>query len=88
MFHDIYTFLSRQIITPTLKHKCRIFPAKDLRQYSNLRSNEMSQMLGANWLYINKFSKKSFQLSPNLLLFLPILFLFILFIKMILILLI
>lgn len=48
MFHDIYTFLSRQIITPTLKHKCRIFPAKDLRQYSNLRSNEMSQMLGAN----------------------------------------
>ena len=54
MFNKIYKFLKLNVMSPSLKQKCRIFLAKDLRQYKLEYRELMSHMVGNNWILGNK----------------------------------
>lgn len=41
-------------MSPSLKQKCRILPAKDLRQYRVEYRNVMSHMVGNTWVLGSK----------------------------------
>jgi hypothetical protein len=54
MFNKIYKFLKINIMTPSVKQKCGIWLAKDLRQYRLEYRAIMSHMIGSNWVLGNK----------------------------------
>jgi hypothetical protein len=54
MFNKIYKFLKLNVMSPSRKQKCRIFLAKDLRQYRLEYRELMSHMIGNNWVLGNK----------------------------------
>lgn len=54
MFNKIYKFLKLNVMSPYIKQKCRIFIAKDLRQYKLEYRELMSHMVGNNWVLGNK----------------------------------
>jgi len=54
MFNRIYKFLKLNVMSPSIKQKCRIFLAKDLRQYRLEYRELMSHMVGNNWVLSNK----------------------------------
>lgn len=54
MFNKIYKFLKLNIMSPSKKQECRVFLAKDLRQYRLEYRELMSHMIGSNWVLGNK----------------------------------
>ena len=48
-FNLLYLYLKRQIYTPTVKAKCRVYMAKDLRCYHKQYQEVMHQVTGAQW---------------------------------------
>ena len=49
MFNLVYSFLKKSCMSPYKKQKCRIWLAKDTRQYSREYRGMMSHMAGNNW---------------------------------------
>jgi len=44
-FSLLYKFLRNQVFTPSVKNKCRVYLAKDLRSYQKQYHNIMHQLL-------------------------------------------
>ena len=48
-FNLIYAYLKKQVFTPTVKAKCRVYMAKDLRCYQKQYADLMRQLAGSHW---------------------------------------
>ena len=47
-FSILFKFLKYKILTPTIKNKCRIYLAKDLKSYQRQCHNVIHHLSGAN----------------------------------------
>ena len=83
MFNKIYKFLKLNIMSPSTKQKCRIFLAKDLRQYRLEYRDLMSHMIGNNWILGNKTIDVEHLTMKKFLKIIYLFFLFIFFIYLI-----
>jgi len=48
-FNLLYQYLSKQVYKPTVKAKCRVYMAKDLRSYQKRYKQLMHQLAGSYW---------------------------------------
>ena len=48
-FNMLYKYLRFQVFTPSLKHKCRVWVAKDQRYYNKEYWNVMQELNGSYW---------------------------------------
>ena len=82
-FNILYTFLKRQIYTPSIKAKCRVYMAKDIRCYHKQYQEVVQQLIGASWdptvqkiAYDNLLIKKFFKATIAIIILLVTLFAF------------
>lgn len=83
-FNLLYSYLAKQVCNPTIKAKCRVYMAKDLRVYKYQYQQMMHQILGSYWdpnvqniAYDALLIKKFFKVVVTLLLIILICYLLI-----------
>lgn len=82
-FSILHKYLSQQVMTPSVKNKCRVYLAKDLRAHDKQYYEVVNQLIGAQWTTItqnvhtdNFLIKRVFKLILIGLLFLIVLYIF------------